>query len=80
MLSQGLAGFPQVFSPVFVSLIRAGEQTGRLVEVFENLGRALKWHDELVSQTRKLLMYPAFVLVVVMGVVVFLLTIWCRKW
>ena len=74
MLSQGLAGFPQVFSPVFVSLIRAGEQTGRLVEVFENLGKALKWHDELVSQTRKLLMYPAFVLVVVMAVVVFLLT------
>src|SRR5512143_2939029 len=32
MLSQGLAAFPQVFTPVFVSLIRAGEQTGRLVE------------------------------------------------
>jgi type IV pilus assembly protein PilC len=74
MLSQGLAAFPQVFSPVFVSLIRAGEQTGRLVEVFENLGKALKWQDELVSQTRKLLLYPAFVLVVVLGVVIFLLT------
>ena len=55
MLSQGLAAFPQVFSPVFVSLVRAGEQTGRLVEVFESLGKALKWQDELVSQTRKLL-------------------------
>jgi len=74
MLSQGLAAFPQVFSPVFVSLIRAGEHTGRLVEVFENLGKALKWQDELVSQTRKLLLYPAFVLVVVLGVVIFLLT------
>jgi type IV pilus assembly protein PilC len=73
MLSQGLAGFPTVFSPVFVSLIRAGEQSGRLIEVFENLGKALKWQDELVSQTRKLLLYPAFVLVVVMAVVVFLL-------
>jgi type IV pilus assembly protein PilC len=74
MLSQGMAAFPQVFSPVFVSLIRAGEQTGRLVEVFENLGKALKWQDELISQTRKLLLYPAFVLVVVLGVVIFLLT------
>ena len=73
MLSQGLAAFPQVFTPVFVSLIRAGEQTGTLTEVFENLGKALKWQDELVSQTRKLLMYPALVLVVVLGVVVFLL-------
>jgi len=73
MLSQGLAGYPQVFSPVFVSLIRAGEQAGRLTEVFENLAKALKWQDELVSQTRKLLIYPAVVSVVVLAVVVFLL-------
>jgi type IV pilus assembly protein PilC len=73
MLSQGLAGFPQVFSPVFVSLIRAGEQAGRLTEVFENMAKALKWQDELVSQTRKLLIYPAVVSVVVLAVVVFLL-------
>jgi len=62
-----------VFSPVFVSLIRAGEQTGKLVEVFENMGRAMKWQDELISQTRKLLMYPSMVLLVVLGVVTFLL-------
>jgi type IV pilus assembly protein PilC len=73
MLSQGLAAFPQVFSPVFVSLIRAGEQSGKLVEVFESLAKALKWEDELVAQTRKLLMYPSIVLVVVLGVVSFLL-------
>jgi type IV pilus assembly protein PilC len=73
MLSQGMAGFPQVFSPVFVSLIRAGEQSGRLTEVLESLGGALKWQDELVSQTRKLMIYPAVVSVVVLGVVVFLL-------
>jgi len=73
MMSQGLAAFPQVFTPVFVSLIRAGEQAVRLTEVFESLGNALKWQDELIAQTRKLLMYPSMVLVVVLGVVVFLL-------
>ncbi len=73
MMSQGMAAFPQVFSPVFVSLIRAGEQSGRLTEVLENLGKALKWQDELVSQTRKLLIYPAVVSVVVLCVVIFLL-------
>ena len=73
MMSQGLAAFPQVFTPVFVSLIRAGEQAGRLTEVFESLGNALKWQDELIAQTRKLLMYPSMVLVVVLGVVIFLL-------
>jgi type IV pilus assembly protein PilC len=73
MLSQAMAAFPQVFTPVFASLIRAGEQSGRMTDVLENLGAALKWQDELVSQTRKLLIYPAVVSVVVLCVVVFLL-------
>lgn len=72
-LSQALAGFPRVFDTVFISLIRAGELSGTLTEVFENLGATLKWHDELVSQTRRLLVYPALVFVVVAAVMVFLL-------
>jgi len=72
-LSQALAAFPRVFGPVFVSLIRAGELSGALTEVFENLGGTLKWQDELISQTRRLLVYPALVFVVVLGVLVFLL-------
>ena len=72
-LSQALSGFPGIFNTVFVSLIRAGELSGTLTEVFENLGATLKWQDELVSQTRRLLVYPALVFVVVTGVMVFLL-------
>ena len=47
VLSQCLAAHPEVFDKVFVSLIRAGEQTGRVSEVFRNLADALKWQDEL---------------------------------
>jgi type IV pilus assembly protein PilC len=72
-LSQSLNAFPRVFNTVFVSLIRAGELSGTLTEVFENLGATLKWQDELLSQTRRLLVYPAMVFVVVTGVMVFLL-------
>ena len=73
VLSQAMAQHPEVFDNVFVSLVRAGEQAGRLTEVFENLGNTLKWQDELSSQTKRLLMYPALVLVVVTGVMMFLL-------
>ncbi len=73
LLSQCLAAHPSVFGAVFVSLVKAGEQTGRLTEVFENLGSALRWQDELASQTKRLLAYPLLVLVVVCGVLVFLL-------
>ena len=52
---------PNVFSPVFVSLVRSGEQTGRLPEVLKSLTESLKWEDELAAQTKKLVMYPLFV-------------------
>jgi type IV pilus assembly protein PilC len=73
MLSQSMAPFPQVFDSVFTSLVRAGEQTGRLTDVFESLSNALKWQDELAAQTKKLLIYPTMVFFVVLGVLFFLL-------
>jgi len=73
LLSQCLAAHPSVFNQLFVSLVHAGEQTGKLTEVFENLGSALRWQDELASQTMRLLAYPLLVLVVVLAVLVFLL-------
>lgn len=71
--SQALASHPKVFSHVFVSLIRAGEQTGKLPQVFDNLATTLKWQDELISQTRRLLAYPMFVMVVVLSAITFLM-------
>ncbi|MBI3936277.1 MAG: type II secretion system F family protein [Betaproteobacteria bacterium] len=73
MLSQCLAAHRDVFDNVFVSLVKAGEQTGRITDVFENLAASLKWQDELMSQTRRLLIYPIMVFVVVIGVTLFLL-------
>ena len=54
-LSQALAEYPEVFSKVFVSLVRSGEQTGRLAEVLKSLTESLKWEDELAAQTKKLI-------------------------
>jgi type IV pilus assembly protein PilC len=73
VLSQCLGTHAEVFDNVFVSLVRAGEQAGQLPQVFQNLAETLKWEDELISQTRRLLMYPALTLVVVVGVLIALL-------
>ena len=73
MLSQCMGSHPEAFDKVFVSLVGAGEQTGRLPEVFQSLGESLKWQDELASQTKRLMIYPAMVLLVVIAVVLFLL-------
>jgi type IV pilus assembly protein PilC len=72
-LSQALAGHPDVFDSVFVSLIQAGEETGNLPMVLHNLTESLKWQDELAAQTKKLVMYPAFLLVVVVLVTLFMM-------
>lgn len=73
VMSECMAGHPEVFNNVFVSLIKAGEQTGQIAEVFQSLASSLKWQDELAAQTKRLLIYPAMVLVVVIGVITFLL-------
>ena len=73
VLSQCMSTHPDVFDRVFISLIRAGEQSGQLPEVFKNLAETIRWQDELLSQTRRLLMYPMFTLVVVVGVMAALL-------
>jgi type IV pilus assembly protein PilC len=72
-LSQAMGEHPSVFEEVFVSLVNAGESTGKLPEVLKNLVESLKWQDELAAQTRKLVMYPAFMGTVVIGVVLFML-------
>ena len=72
-LSLALAEYPRVFSPVFSSLVRAGEQTGRLSEVLKSLTETLKWEDELAEHVKKLVMYPAFVGSIVAIVTFFLM-------
>ncbi len=72
-LSQALAEFPEVFGKVFVSLVRSGEQTGKLSDVLKSLTESLKWEDELAAQTKKLMMYPAFVGSIVVLVTFFLM-------
>ena len=72
-LSQAMSEHPSAFDGVFVSLIAAGENTGKLQEVLTNLVESLKWQDELAAQTKKLILYPAFMGTVVVAVVLFMM-------
>lgn len=74
-LSQAMTRHPRDFSPVLVSLIQAGEQSGRMTKVLEKLTQSLRWEDELRSHTQKLMIYPAVVSIVVGATVCFLLAV-----
>ena len=71
--SLALAEHPQIFDQVYVTLVKVGEETGRLSEVLHDLADTLRWQDELASHTKKIMIYPAIVTVVVLGVVSFLM-------
>ena len=71
--SQAISEHQAIFDDVFVNLIRAGEISGELPEVLKRLSDALKWQDELAAQTKKIVMYPAFVGILVFGVAIFLM-------
>jgi type IV pilus assembly protein PilC len=72
-LSAAMSDYPAVFSPVFVNLIRVGEQSGQLPRVLGHIVDALKWQDEQAAFMQRLFMYPAFMVVTLLGVLIFLM-------
>jgi len=72
-LSQAMAEHPNAFDKITVNLTRAGEDSGRLVEVFAHLTESLKWQDEMASQTKSMMIYPLFVGTVVLAITFFLM-------
>lgn len=72
-LSEALEESPKVFDTLFVNLIRAGEASGQLADVFDSLAEMIKWQDELAQSTKKLLISPLFVGSTVIAVTVFLM-------
>lgn len=72
-LSQAMAGHPEAFDKIFVSLTHTGEESGRLPEVFLHITESLKWHDEMVSRTKTIMIYPAFVGTIVVAITFFLM-------
>lgn len=72
-LSQAMEDHPDAFDEVFVNLIAVGEETGELAEVLKKLTDSLKWQDELVAQAKSIVVYPAFVGVVVLSVLLFMM-------
>ncbi len=72
MLADAMSVHPAVFGQLYVSMVRAGETTGRVDEVLERLVPYMEWQEELKGQIREALAYPAVVLTVISGVIVFL--------
>ena len=73
-ISIAMSKFPKVFSPFYVSMVKAGEESGKLDEVFEYLADYLDRTYEMVSKVRGALVYPAFVFITFVVVMILMFT------
>lgn len=73
-LSDAAARQPAAFSPVAVSLLRAGEQAGHLPQAVRDIGTALSREEELAGHARRLAIYPSIVGAVLLLAVIVALT------
>jgi len=61
-VSSSMESHPEAFDEVYVSIVRAGEATGKLDRAFEDLAQQLEWQDQLASRVREAATYPALIL------------------
>jgi type IV pilus assembly protein PilC len=66
-LSSTLEKHQEVFSPIYVNLVKAGEASGSLDKILQRLAENLEKRHQFVGRTKGALIYPA---IVVFGIVV----------
>lgn len=73
-ISSALSRHPDTFSSFYISMVKAGEESGKLNEVFNFLADYLDRQYELTSKARNALIYPAFVIMVFIIVMILMFT------
>jgi len=72
--SSSLASYPHVFSPLYIAMIRSGEDSGSLPEVLLRIADYRAKQEEVVLRFRTALAYPVLMALVGVGTVIFMLT------
>lgn len=72
-LSQAMGRWPKVFNNIYLSIVAAGEVSGTLDKSLLRLADQQEKDAEILSKVKGALVYPAIVVVVIIGVVLFLL-------
>ena len=73
-LSDSLAFFPDVFSVIYINMVRAGEAGGFLPKALDEATAYLKRQDRLNKKVKSMLIYPVMLTVIATATVVFMAT------
>lgn len=72
-LSESFAKHPEIFDPVFLALVGAGEISGTLDDALVRIANQQEKDAEIASKIKGAMAYPIIVLVVIFGVMAFML-------
>lgn len=73
-LSSAFSKHPKVFSRFYLQMVRSGEESGKLDQTFNFLADYLERTYEVTVKARNALIYPIFVFITFIGVMVLMLT------
>jgi type IV pilus assembly protein PilC len=73
-LSEALRVYPSVFSPIYIAMVRAGENGGLMAEVLDRMAGYLEMSQRLRQRVRSAMMYPIVVGCVGVGICIFMTT------
>lgn len=71
---KSLSQYPDIFSEVFIGMVEAGEKSGQLEKVLKEISIQLKKTRSIISKIRRSLIYPIFVVSVMILLGIFMLT------
>jgi len=71
-ISDSMLEYPDFFPPFYTSMVRAGEVSGNLEKIFNDIITYLEWQMKLKKEVRSALAYPAIVLTAVVSLVIVL--------
>ncbi len=74
-ISKSLERHPKVFSDFYVNMVRSGEESGKLDQVFLYMADYIERSYELTSKARNALVYPSFIMITFIAVMTLMLTI-----
>ncbi|HEY3854919.1 MAG TPA: type II secretion system F family protein [Verrucomicrobiae bacterium] len=74
-LSEAMAKQPVIFSNLYVNMVRAGEQSGALVDVLRRMGEHFERFSEVQAKFKSAMIYPLFVCCVGIAICIFFMTV-----
>ena len=71
--SSALSKFPDVFPSLMVSMVKAGEESGKLAESLRVVSNQMQSSSQLTKKIRGALIYPAIVIIAMIGIGILML-------